>query len=315
MKKIKKGLILLVVLSIFVSMMVSVNAATTNISLSALRNEITNSTSLTSGTSVVLKSNHASGGSYLRFNAKWIPTGSFGAGTWAPFPETSAIMVNSLNKLVVTKLPTGKVALCFKDVPSNGTQYLYLDANGNTGLKSLASSAIPTECQFSPGFRFPGMTSLASDYTTLVGPNQYSTYFLCAEPTGAVKAIPQKYATTNNAWFWSIYKTFDKNLNVAATMGTPWANGYTASYTITNPNTESVNGWTLEFDLASSNTLRLPSYLKDTPTTTGTVTRHKIKGISSWIENIPAGGSVTLDFNIDGNTSNVPGNYTLTAAN
>ncbi|MFE6867089.1 glycosyl hydrolase family 18 protein [Kitasatospora sp. NPDC057692] len=83
------------------------------------------------------------------------------------------------------------------------------------------------------------------------------------------------------------------SLTAALTKGSDWGSGYEGSYTITNGSSAAVNGWTLEFDLPSGNTvagLWNASYT--------TAASHVTVKNPGWASTLPAGGTYNVGFNI-----------------
>ncbi|WP_395293328.1 glycosyl hydrolase family 18 protein [Kitasatospora hibisci] len=79
----------------------------------------------------------------------------------------------------------------------------------------------------------------------------------------------------------------------AFTKGSDWGSGYEGGYTITNGSSTSLNGWTLEFDLPSGNTVA--SLWNATYTTASS---HVTVKNPSWAGSLPPGGTYNFGFNI-----------------
>ncbi|MEK2489887.1 glycoside hydrolase family 18 chitinase [Kitasatospora purpeofusca] len=83
------------------------------------------------------------------------------------------------------------------------------------------------------------------------------------------------------------------SVTAAFAKGSDWSTGYEGSYTVTNGSSAPVNGWTLEFDLPTGNTVA--GLWNASYTTSASHVTVKNPG---WAATLPAGGTYNVGFNI-----------------
>ncbi|MCX7747071.1 MAG: cellulose-binding domain-containing protein [Clostridia bacterium] len=255
---------------------------------------LTSSSVLNDGDRVVLENQNSLRKSWLKWD---LPSDNIPELTTA----TVAPGTNATGKYFrIKKLADGKIG--FYVVPNGSTYYYFKPSNGDfvAGTKDV----VPTDCQFSVVLN--GSKSYLITSKKVQGPGgAWISALMYINSNGIISYGPGDAVSYENGIYFKIYRGLQ--VQVTTTITSKWDSGYSVKLEMKNMTSKAINNWGMEMRVPAGNSINA---ITDAKIVSVQGTQYIISNpqyvASPQLNNIPANGTITLTFNVNGTYSSDP---------